>query len=95
MLTLDDAYSLVEAEFTEFGSDADPVIVKDATQEFPWGWVVFYQSRRFLETSEIRHAFTGNAPYIVNKRSGDIEVTGTAQPVEVYIRKYESRIAES
>ena len=93
MLTLDEAYSLVEAELHEFDSDVDPVIVKDATQEYSWGWVVFYQSRKFLETNELRYALAGNAPLIVNRQTGDIEATGTALSVEEYVRDYESRNA--
>ena len=34
----------------------------------------------------------GNAPYIVNKHSGEIEATATALPVEHYIRDYEERL---
>lgn len=94
MLTRDDAYSLVEAEFSKFDADADPVILKEATQEFSWGWVVFYQSQRHIESNDIRHSLAGNGPYIVNKYSGEIEITGTALPVEHYIREYESKIAE-
>gem|GEM_PF-86935 len=94
MLTKDDAYSLVEAELSGFDPDVDPVIVKEATREFSWGWVIYYQSEKYLETNEIRYALAGNAPYIVNKHSGELETTGTALPVEQYIQRYESKIAE-
>jgi hypothetical protein len=66
MLTKDDAYSPVDAEFSGFDPDVNAVIVKEATQEVSWGWVIFYQSGKYLETKEIRHALAGNAPYIVN-----------------------------
>ena len=94
MLTKDDAYSLVESEFSKFDPDTDPVIVGEATQEYSWGWVVHYQSKKYLETNEIRHAFAGNAPYIVNKYSGEVYITGTARPVEEYVREYEKKIGE-
>ena len=94
MLTKDDAYSLVEAEFALFDSDVDPVILKEATQEYSWGWVVFYQSRKYTETHDIQFALAGNGPYIVNKHSGDLEITGTAQPVEDYVREYEAKLEE-
>jgi len=93
MLTKDDAYSLVEAELTQLDSDIDPVISKEATQEYSWGWVVFYRSRKYVESNDFRHALVGNSPYIVNKHSGDLEVTGTALSLEEYIREYEAKIA--
>ena len=95
MLTKNDAYSLVEAEFTQYESDGDPVILKAETLEYSWGWVVFYQSKKYIETNDIRYALAGNAPYIVNRQTGEIELTGTALPVEEYIREYETRIAEN
>jgi Immunity protein 35 len=92
MLTIDDAYSLVEEEFSKFDPSVDPVIVRGATKEFSWGWVVFYQSRKYLETNEVRHASAGNAPYLVNKHTGEIATTGTARPIGEYVREYESKI---
>ena len=95
MLTKEDAYTLVEAEFAQFDSDVEPVVLKEATQEYSWGWVVFYPSKKYTETNDIRHALAGNSPYIVNKYSGELEITGTALPVGEYIREYESKIAEN
>jgi len=65
------------------------VVVDDATIEEPWGWVFFYQSRRFLETGDNSSRLAGNAPIIVNARTGVATVTGTAYPVEHYIAEYE------
>ena len=38
-------------------------------------------------------ALAGNAPYIVNRHTGEIRTTGTAQPIEQYIEEYERELA--
>jgi hypothetical protein len=37
-------------------------------------------------------ALAGNAPYIVNRHTGEVIVTGTAWPTQKYIDDYESRL---
>jgi hypothetical protein len=64
-------------------------VVDDATIEKPWGWVFFYDSRRFLETGDDSSRLFGNAPIIVNATTGIASDTGTAYPVEHYISEYE------
>jgi hypothetical protein len=34
----------------------------------------------------------GNAPYIVNKNTGEIIEAGTAYDIEYYIKEYESKL---
>jgi hypothetical protein len=99
MLTKDDGRTLVVAELarpSKHGSSSDPadlVIIDENTIEKSWGWVFFYTSQRHLRTGEIRYALAGNAPYIVNRHTGEIRVSGTARPVEHYIEEYESELA--
>ena len=66
------------------------VIIDDATIERPFGWVFFYQSKRYLESGEFEFCLAGNAPLIVDRRTGEVHVTGTARPIETYIAAYES-----
>ena len=92
MLTLDDAKQLVLAELQRSnGLRTGPeelVIVDDHTIERSWGWVFFYTSRGWLDGNE-RYALGGNAPLIVDRTDGSLHVTGTAEPIEHYIRNYE------
>lgn len=67
------------------------VLLLQHTIERPFGWVFFYTSRLYRETGESRYALAGNAPFIVDRRSGMVVTTGTAQPVEHYITEYEAR----
>lgn len=68
----------------------DLVLLEDKLIERSFGWVFFYQSQRFLDTANPLHAILGNAPLIVDRRDGSLHLTGTAQPIEYYIERYEA-----
>jgi hypothetical protein len=74
------------------GENYDPVIVDEDTIEKDWGWIICYQNKQYLETGNISFALAGNAPYVVNRFSGEVVVTGTAKPLEDYIREYEENL---
>jgi hypothetical protein len=91
LISREEARSLVEAIIAETelpGGDA-AIIVDNATIEKDWGWVFFYQSRQFLDTGDFSSRLLGNAPIIVNGRTGVAAHTGTAYPIEHYITEYE------
>jgi Immunity protein 35 len=73
------------------GSD-DLVVVDDATIERDWGWVFFYNTARYVETGDRMHMLFGNAPFIVNRHTGEVRGTGTARSIEHYIKKYEREL---
>ena len=91
MVTREEAQALVEAMVAESDlPDGDvPVVLEHATIEKSWGWVFFYESRRFLETGDNSSRLAGNAPIIVDARTGIASDTGTAYPIEHYIAEYE------
>jgi len=64
------------------------VLLENRTLERAFGWVFFYDSKRHAETGSIRDAIAGNAPIVVTK-DGQVHKTGTAHPVEYYLRKFE------
>ena len=64
-----------------------PVLIDEYTQEESFGWVFFYQSKKYLETGDFRHALAGNAPLIIT-RTGELHVTGTAEPLERYLERF-------
>ena len=65
-------------------------IIDDETIEKEYGWVFFYQTKEYLKTGNMIDTLVGNAPYIVNKYTGELIETGTANPIEQYIAEYES-----
>jgi hypothetical protein len=68
-----------------------PVIVDAETRALSWGWVFFYNSKEYLETSDIVYALAGNAPIVVT-HDGNVHETGTNKPLDQYIRDIEMRI---
>jgi hypothetical protein len=64
------------------------VLMDQQTLERPFGWVFFYDAKRHLETGDFRHALAGNAPILVTKADGRIHETGTAFPLEHYLKEY-------
>lgn len=48
----------------------EPVIFDEFTIEKDFGWVFFYNSRKFVETEEFSYCLAGNAPIIVNRFDG-------------------------
>jgi hypothetical protein len=65
------------------------MVIDSATIEKDYGWVFFYDSRRFLENDDENFMIAGNAPLIVEK-DGTLHWLGTAKPVEEYLTAFES-----
>jgi Immunity protein 35 len=67
MLTKSEALELVSKGLQQMSRSADPfVVVEEKTIETPFGWVFFYNSKRFVETGEYQYQLAGNGPVIVN-----------------------------
>ena len=64
-------------------------LIHSRTLERGFGWVFFYDSKRHLETGDFRDGLAGNAPIVVTKKDGKIHETGTAYPIEHYLRQFE------
>lgn len=64
------------------------VIREDMTQEHPFGWVFFHDSKRFVETGDARYRVAGNAPLIVDRRNGKTTFVATGRPLEAALQEY-------
>lgn len=95
MLTREEArqlvYARINAEDPYTDQAVELAIIDSETIEKEYGWVYFYQTTEYLKTGDIVDGLVGNAPYIVNKYTGELIETGTANPVEDYIAEYEAR----
>ena len=56
--------------------------------EHDFGWVYFYDGSSHVETGRVSDAVVGNAPLIVDKNDGKLYITGTAHPIDHYLREY-------
>jgi hypothetical protein len=73
-------------------SDGEAIVLDDMTVDRPYGWVFFYQARRFVETRDPMQQLVGNAPIIINRFSDELRCTGTAHPVAHYLAEYEATL---
>jgi hypothetical protein len=63
-------------------------IIDVATQEHEFGWVFFYDSRRYLETGEFSCRLAGNAPLLIERLSGRLWTLGTARSLDFYLDNF-------
>ncbi len=68
------------------------LILESATIEKPYGWVFFYNSRRYIETGDMVHALIGQGPVIVVATTGEIIELGSAIPAAAAISQAESKL---
>ena len=74
---------------TQVSEGVEFVILDDCTIEKEYGWVFFYQSKRFIESRQFSDMLAGNAPVLVLNADGSIYQFGTALPVDMYLEEYE------
>ena len=67
------------------------VIIESSIIEKDYGWVFFYNSKKFVETNNSRHFLVGNGPIVVEKADGSIHKLGTAGGAQHQIKLYEAR----
>lgn len=69
-------------------SNIELAIMQEATVEFEYGWMFFYQSAEYVRTGDENELVGGNAPLIVDKYTSIVHTTGTRHGEEFYIKKY-------
>ena len=60
----------------------------ELTQEHEFGWVFFYNTTAYIASSDLEDALFGNAPIIVNRKTGELIPTGTARNTAYYVSNY-------
>ena len=85
------SYEEAVEKATEYLKDTDIPVVITLHGRFSEGWFFCFQSREYLETGETSALLAGNAPFIVDKDTGEIHVFGTAHPLKEYLQNYEEQ----
>lgn len=90
----DEARAVVAGQLHRRGvGGADGIAIIDSqTIEKPYGWIFFYNSRRYVESGELAYALVGHGPVVVVAHSGEIVELGSALPSEVAIRQLEDSL---
>jgi Immunity protein 35 len=94
MLTKPEALALVSRKLQEKSpADDEFIVVEKHTIERPFGWVFFFNSKKYLETGINSYRLAGNGPVIVNKHSGAVEFCGTRKLPQQSIDEYERSLS--
>lgn len=80
--------AMKELEKLETKSGISLALLESATVEFEYGWVFCYQSQEYVNTGNTESLVGGNAPFIIDKFTAEIVITGTGKPMEVYLDEY-------
>jgi hypothetical protein len=87
-MTLEEAKLLAQQYLESLGTE--PFAFYDHLSERrSYGWVLFYNSRQFIETGNILYAFGGNGPLVVLDASGEVASLPTYQSYDDSIRGFE------
>ncbi|MBW3643378.1 MAG: YrhB family protein [Actinobacteria bacterium] len=88
MISREEALHIVSEWLTRYPAPPQDEIVLDGEPlEEDFGWVFFYNSRRYLEDGDEARALVGNAPVVVLRKTGEVRGTGTARPLEEYLQE--------
>jgi hypothetical protein len=87
----EEARKKVKLHIQELSIDEDHtlVVIEEMTIEKDFGWVFFYNSKKYLETQSFSDMIVGNAPILISRKDGAMHETGTAEPVEYYVENFE------
>lgn len=69
--------------------DDELVIIDSSTRTKPYGWIFFYNSKRYLETKDMMYALGGNGPIVFERDTGAIIPLATHNTADKLIRAYE------
>lgn len=76
----------------DYHADDDSlVILSERTIEKDYGWIFFYQSRKYLETGEFSYTLAGNGPVVFERESGAVHHLGTYKDPDELIREFEAK----
>lgn len=82
----EEAQRLAEAELATGDQRHGPTVT--SVRRISRTWVVFWNSRLFVETGDEMQMLGGNAPLMVSD-DGRVGVAGTAQPTGFYVAEFE------
>jgi hypothetical protein len=95
MITQFEALELVSRALQNLTTPENPFVVLSAeTIEKPFGWIFFYNSKRFLESGAFRDRLAGPGPIVVHRADGKVELVGVSSSWTEFIEKYERRFAQ-
>ena len=90
-LTRQQALEVAKKTLAEQPHGDEYVIQEGNTVERPFGWVFFYDTRKYIETKDPAYIRPGNGPLVVERSGGATAFLPTSVPPNVAIEEYEKR----
>jgi hypothetical protein len=75
-------------------ADFELVVLDEQTIERPFGWVFFYNTRKYAETGDRRASLIGNCPIVVERMTGRLTRLATGDPLDAQLARYEAQRAK-
>ena len=85
-MKIEEAHKLVQKEIETL--DGDFSVMKEETKEYEKCFVIYYQTKKYIETKQLVYMSIGNGPVFVSKESKKVFRTGSAFPEEVYLKSF-------
>ena len=92
MLTEKEIKDIAEKYVKEIEEEAELElsIIQENTISKSYGMIFFYTSRKYYKTKDEKYnSLAGNAPFLVESKTGKVIDFGTGQPLEFYFQEYE------
>jgi len=86
--TFKEAEAIATQHIVELQEKIGMALLLTKNQEASFDWVFFYQSKEYMETENLSSMLAGNAPFIVDRQTGEIHTLGTVHSAEFYIKQY-------
>lgn len=68
--------------------DSEVLLQMTFQGEFSEGWYFCFQSKEYMETGNPSAQLAGNAPFLIDRDTGELHALGTAHPLEDYLNEY-------
>lgn len=92
MYTKQECEKIINEKLSELSKENTLVI--SGCSEYSWGWMFYYNTQEYIAGNNDA-ALLGNAPYIINKFTGEIVVAGTRGPTSSFVAVYEKHLIET
>lgn len=92
MVSRAQALAIVQAQVDTWQYDRTRdtlIVMEELTQETPYAWVVYWNSKGWLETQRLEYAYAGAGPFIVSKHTGALTSYSSAYDTKDALDLYE------
>lgn len=86
--TIDESRAREMASLTIREADGLLRVQDQSTLRMSFGWIFLYQSAEFLDTGDYSTMISGNAPLLVDRFTGALWITDTAERPDAYAENY-------